>query len=66
VNVADKLDVSRLIQILHKEYNVVIAGGQERLSGKIFRIGHLGLVYEEDIRIVLEALGKALPRARKG
>ena len=66
VNAADRVDVSRLVQILHKEYDVVIAGGQERLSGKIFRIGHLGLVYEEDMKIVLEALSKALPRARKG
>jgi len=44
---------------------VVIAGGQEKLSGKIFRIGHLGLVHEDDIKLVLEAMNKALPQARK-
>lgn len=66
VNSTDAFDVARLIQILHQEYQVVLAGGQERLLGKIFRIGHLGLVYEDDIRFVLEAIQKALPRAKKG
>jgi aspartate aminotransferase-like enzyme len=66
VNAADKIDVPKLIQILQKEYEVILAGGQEKLSGKIFRIGHLGLVYEDDIKSVLETLSKALPRAKKG
>ena len=66
VNAADRIDVSQLTKILREEYEVIIAGGQEKLSGKIFRIGHLGLVYEKDIKSVLEALNKALPRAKKG
>jgi aspartate aminotransferase-like enzyme len=66
VNAADKIDVPKLTKMLREEYEVVIAGGQERLSGKIFRIGHLGLVCEDDIKAVLEALTKALPRAKKG
>jgi aspartate aminotransferase-like enzyme len=66
VNAAEKIDVSKLTQLLREEYKVILAGGQEKLSGKIFRIGHLGLVYEEDIKSVLEALSKALPRAKKG
>lgn len=66
VNATDKIDVPKLIQMLREEHDVIIAGGQQKLSGKIFRIGHLGLVYEKDIRSVLEALNKALPRAKKG
>jgi len=66
VNATDKIDVPKLIQMLREEYEVIIAGGQQKLSGKIFRIGHLGLVYEKDIKSVLEALNKALPRAKKG
>jgi len=62
-NAGDKIDVSKLIQILNDEYDVIIAKGQRKLSGKIFRIGHLGLVNETDIEIVLEALAKALPKA---
>jgi aspartate aminotransferase-like enzyme len=64
-NASDRIDVARLIQILREEHEVIIAGGQQRLSGKIFRIGHLGLVYEKDIKSVLEALNKALPQAKK-
>ncbi|NWF77848.1 MAG: alanine--glyoxylate aminotransferase family protein [Chloroflexi bacterium] len=66
VNASDKVDVSKLVRILREEHEVVIAGGQQKLSGKIFRIGHLGLVYEKDIKAVLEALTKALPQAKKG
>jgi aspartate aminotransferase-like enzyme len=64
VSASDKLDVPKLIQILREEYDVVIAGGQRKLSGKIFRIGHLGWVTESDIKPVLGALAKALPKSR--
>ncbi|MDH4299824.1 MAG: alanine--glyoxylate aminotransferase family protein, partial [Dehalococcoidia bacterium] len=66
VNATDRIEVARLIQILREEHEVIIAGGQQKLSGKIFRIGHLGLVYDKDIKSILEALNKALPRAKKG
>jgi aspartate aminotransferase-like enzyme len=58
-----KLDVSKLRQILRDEYKVVIAGGQGDLTGKIFRIGHLGWVTEKDMEEVLVAIKKALPKA---
>ncbi|HEU65748.1 MAG TPA: alanine--glyoxylate aminotransferase family protein [Chloroflexi bacterium] len=66
VNATDDIDVPKLIQVLREEHNVVISGGQRKLAGKIFRIGHLGSVYEDDIKVVLEALNKALPQAKKG
>jgi len=65
VNADDKIDVRKLVKILQEEHKVIIAGGQEKLSDKIFRIGHLGLVYEDDIKLVLDALKKALPQAKK-
>ena len=65
VNATDKIDVAKLIQVLREEYKVILAGGQQKLSGKIFRIGHLGLVHEKDIKSVLEALDRALPRAKR-
>ena len=65
VNATDKIDVAKLIQVLREEYKVILAGGQQKLSGKILRIGHLGLVYEKDIKSVLEALDRALPRAKR-
>ncbi len=61
----EKLSVSKLRQVLRDEYQVVIAGGQGKLKGKVFRIGHLGWVSEQDIKEVLQALDKALPKARE-
>ena len=65
INASDSINVPKLIQLLRDEHEVVIAGGQGRLSGKIFRIGHLGMVNEKDMKIVLQALTKTLPKARK-
>jgi len=65
VNVPDNIDILKLSQVLREEYEVVIAGGQRKLAGKIFRIGHLGSVCEDDIRSVLDALNKALLKAKK-
>ena len=54
------VDVSALRKTLREEYGVVLAGGQGPLTGKIFRIGHLGLVSEPDIAEALSALAEAL------
>ena len=65
VNALDKVNVPKLVKLLREEQNVVIAGGQSKLSGKIFRIGHLGWVEEDDMRTVLQAIAKTLPEARE-
>jgi aspartate aminotransferase-like enzyme len=49
--------------LLENEHGVVLAGGQGNLSGKIFRIGHLGWVTEKDIKEVLDAIAKVIPQA---
>ena len=46
---------------MRKKYNIVLAGGQKELSGKIFRIGHMGLTTEADIDGALNALKIVLP-----
>jgi aspartate aminotransferase-like enzyme len=56
------VEVSALRNLLEDEFNTTVAGGQAKLMGKIFRIGHLGLVEEADIRATLEALERALPK----
>ena len=56
------VDVKRLLQILREEHQVVLSGGQQRLDGKIFRIGHLGWVNEADIDEVMKALRASLPK----
>ena len=49
---------------LRERFNVVIAGGQNQLKNKIFRIGHLGYVQELDILAVLAALEMSLAMNR--
>ena len=63
VKASEGLDVKKLLGILREEHNVVLSGGQQRLEGKIFRIGHLGYVSEEDMDAVGQALRIALPKA---
>ena len=59
----DGLDTAKMLKILREEHQVVLAGGQQTLAGKIFRIGHLGWVTEDDIEIVISALKVVLPQA---
>ncbi|HEY55643.1 MAG TPA: alanine--glyoxylate aminotransferase family protein [Dehalococcoidia bacterium] len=63
VAASEGLDTKKMLKIMREEEHVVIAGGQQKLDGKIFRLGHLGWVTEKDIEIVISALKKVLPRA---
>lgn len=54
------IDGNELRRIIKDDYGVVLAGGQQDLNGKIFRVGHLGYVSEEDIREVLAAVKSGL------
>ena len=63
IRAPDGLDTKRLLTILREEHDIILAGGQRELSGKIFRIGHLGWVTESDIATVIERLKLALPKA---
>jgi aspartate aminotransferase-like enzyme len=49
-----------LLERLRVEHDVVLAGGQGELSGRIARVGHMGLVDEADIDDVLRALRQVL------
>jgi aspartate aminotransferase-like enzyme len=61
VGIPADLDGKKLRQILREEYQIVLAGGQQTLDGKIFRIGHLGMVNEKDVKEILTAIEKVLP-----
>jgi aspartate aminotransferase-like enzyme len=63
ISASDGLDAKKLLKILREEHQVVLSGGQQKLEGKIFRIGHLGWVTETDIDTVLKAIKIALPKA---
>jgi aspartate aminotransferase-like enzyme len=45
-----------LLQTLEERHGVVLAGGQAELEGKIFRIGHMGWVQQDELAAVLRAL----------
>jgi aspartate aminotransferase-like enzyme len=63
VCIPEGLDGKKFRQILREKYKVVLAGGQQTLDGKIFRIGHLGLINEKDVKEILSAIEKVLPQA---
>jgi len=50
------IDAEALRKAAREQYGVVLAGGQEDLKGKIFRIGHLGYVDKMDIITAFSAL----------
>jgi len=62
VTVPDGVDGAGLLTAMRTEHGVVLAGGQDALSGKIFRIGHMGRCTAEDIQDVLDALERVLPQ----
>jgi aspartate aminotransferase-like enzyme len=49
-----------LLTLLRTRHGLVLAGGQGDLSGKIFRIGHLGMVDESDVYSILATLEQGL------
>ena len=53
---------SAVIKALREDHDIIVAGGQGSLAGKIIRIGHLGYVHESDITPVLNALRVELQR----
>ncbi|MHA1208963.1 MAG: pyridoxal-phosphate-dependent aminotransferase family protein [Candidatus Freyarchaeota archaeon] len=47
---------------MQKDYGVLISGGQEKLKGKIFRIGHMGHVTDREILTTIYALEQSLKK----
>ncbi|MFZ7102996.1 MAG: pyridoxal-phosphate-dependent aminotransferase family protein [Peptococcaceae bacterium] len=60
VKVPDNVDWKELNKLLINRFNVEIAGGQDDLKGKIFRIGHIGYVNDMDLFNAIAALEMAL------
>jgi aspartate aminotransferase-like enzyme len=50
------LDAEKIRSTIKKHFDIVIAGGQDHLNGKIFRVGHLGFVSDRDILTAVSAL----------
>ncbi|WP_410500513.1 pyridoxal-phosphate-dependent aminotransferase family protein [Chroococcidiopsis sp. SAG 2025] len=56
----ERVDAEQIRSILKKKFDIALAGGQDHLKGKIFRIGHLGFVSDRDILSAIGALEVAL------
>jgi aspartate aminotransferase-like enzyme len=54
------IDAEQVRSILRKQFDIALAGGQDHLKGKIFRIGHLGFVSDRDILTAIGAIEAAL------
>ena len=52
--------LKELLKHLRTRYGLVLAGGQDNLSGKIFRIGHLGFIDELDVYSIVCALEQGM------
>jgi aspartate aminotransferase-like enzyme len=54
------IDSGAVVKTMEKRYGVKIAGGQNQLKGKIFRLGHIGWYDEGDILRMVGAFESAL------
>jgi aspartate aminotransferase-like enzyme len=57
------IDGSAISRRAREEFGVVFGGGQGKLKGKIFRVGHLGHVSEQDVSDALDVLERLLTAA---
>jgi aspartate aminotransferase-like enzyme len=54
------VEAEKIRSVMKKRYDIALAGGQDHLKGKIFRIGHLGFVSDRDILAAIASLEATL------
>lgn len=54
------VDAEKIRSTLRKQFDIAMAGGQDHLKGKIFRMGHLGFVSDRDVLTAIAALEATL------
>ncbi len=58
--VPEGVDAEKIRSVMKKRFDIALAGGQDHMSGKMFRIGHLGFVSDRDILCAISALEATL------
>ncbi len=58
----DDRDAAEIRKLLKEEFSVNVAGGQDHLKGKIFRINHMGLIDAYEMVWVVNAVELALAK----
>ncbi len=61
----ENIDAESIRKAIKNDFDILLAGGQDHLKGKIFRIGHLGFVNNRDIISVISALESTLDKMGK-
>jgi aspartate aminotransferase-like enzyme len=56
----DGIDAEQLRKAVRERYDILLAGGQDHLKGKVFRIGHLGYVCDRDVLTAVSAIEATL------
>jgi aspartate aminotransferase-like enzyme len=51
-----EIEADKIRSLMKKRFDIALAGGQEHLKNKIFRIGHLGFVSDRDILTCIASL----------
>lgn len=60
VKVPQGIDGEKLVKTMRDTYGITIAGGQDELKGKVFRVAHMGYIEEFDIIACVSCLEKVL------
>jgi aspartate aminotransferase-like enzyme len=53
---------SQLLDLLRRDYGVEAQGGQAHLADQLIRVGHMGWVYEPEMRQAVDAIVDACAR----
>ncbi len=56
----EEIDAEEFRKKIKDKFNILLAGGQDHLKGKIFRVGHLGYVNDRNIITVISAISNTL------
>ncbi len=54
------MDAEQFRKTIKDKFDILLAGGQDHLKGKIFRVGHLGYVNDRDIITIISAISNTL------
>ena len=54
------IDAEQFRKTIKDKFDILLAGGQDHLKGKIFRVGHLGYVNDRDIITIVSAISYTL------
>lgn len=60
INVPKGIDGIKWRSLIEDKYNITVMGGQEKLKGKIIRIGHMGAQNLNDYLLTISAIGNSL------